>query len=231
MIRALLEGFLLGLTLSLLIGPVFFALLDIAIRKGFREGAKMALGINMSDWFFAGLAILGIGSIQHQIESSYWLAYIGGALLIILGLNGIRSKPVLNEFEIQDRLSSPKGGRKRFSSLGKGFLLNTFNPGTPFIWLAASTSSTSIYKENGLWFQVFFMITILVTVLATDLAKIYICRRFSNLFNPIRLSLINKAIGIVMIFGGIYYIYLGYNKTKNPPETKPINLAVIIGLK
>ena len=50
-----LQGVLYGITLALLIGPVFFALLRVSIERGFTSGAWMALGIAVSESFIIAL--------------------------------------------------------------------------------------------------------------------------------------------------------------------------------
>ena len=46
------NGLLFGLLLCVLIGPVFFALIQNAIEKGFYSGFFMAIGIALSDAFY-----------------------------------------------------------------------------------------------------------------------------------------------------------------------------------
>ncbi|MDA0314685.1 MAG: hypothetical protein O3A40_05240 [Bacteroidetes bacterium] len=43
--QAILEGIELGLLLSMMIGPVFFALITTSIDHGFRQAAILALGV------------------------------------------------------------------------------------------------------------------------------------------------------------------------------------------
>ena len=57
------HGLIVGLTLAFSVGPVFFGLIDTSISRGFREAAKFALGISLSDLLFATVASLGIGSL------------------------------------------------------------------------------------------------------------------------------------------------------------------------
>ena len=63
---AFIEGYLLGLLLIVLIGPVLFVLLNITLTQGRRHGIAVALGICMSD--------LGL----------VWLLFQGSAQLTIL---------------------------------------------------------------------------------------------------------------------------------------------------
>ncbi len=208
MIEALYSGIGLGLALSMMIGPVFFALIDTGIRKGLREGAKMALGINISDWVYAAVTTLGVGGLVTRIGNSHYFTIVGGVVLILFGIfNIIPKKNQATAWEPPNRTDI----RKRFSGLGKGFILNSLNPGTPLIWLIASTAGSGFLKEGGVWLQVFFIVSILVTILATDLAKVYLGRRFLKALSPRRISLINKGVGIVMIVAGLRFVWMGFD--------------------
>ncbi len=61
----LIEGMLLGFTLSLMIGPLFFAIVQAGLAGGFRAGAMMAAGIWISDLLFA---VLTTGYILVAIQ-------------------------------------------------------------------------------------------------------------------------------------------------------------------
>lgn len=218
MIEALFRGALLGLTLSMMIGPVFFALIDTGVRKGVREGAKMALGINISDWLYAGVAFLGIGGLVSRIESSNYFTLAGGAVLVAFGLYNLLPKKTTAGWEPPER----NDYKKRFSGIGKGFILNSLNPGTPIIWLAASSIGSDYVEEGGMSLQAFFIISILATILATDLVKVYLGRRFLKALNPTRISWINKGVGVAMIAAGVRFFYMGIagQPVKTPDRLK-----------
>jgi len=175
----------------------------------------MALGINISDWIYAGVAFLGIGGLVSRIESSNYFTLAGGAVLVAFGLYNLLSKTTNASWEPPER----NDFRKRFSGIGKGFILNSLNPGTPIIWLAASSIGSDYVEEGGMGLQAFFIVSILLTVLATDLAKVYLGRRFLKALNPARISWINKGVGVIMIAAGVRFFYMGIEgKPVKTPE-------------
>jgi threonine/homoserine/homoserine lactone efflux protein len=204
-LEALLQGIILGLGLSLAIGPVFFALLDTSITKGFREGAKFALGISLSDVFYAGLAVFGITSFLSDEKSARILAICGGVLLVLVGINSIVRKPKRRAAEWKAPERSDL--RQRFSSIGKGFFLNTFNPATPVIWVGASSAGAKHLSTGGPPLQIFFISIILAVVFGTDVLKSYLSLRLSHLLTPRRLLIVNRVAGVVMVIGGIYLLF------------------------
>ena len=91
-----LQGLLVGLSLSLVTGPMFFVLLQLGIEKGFRAGATAALGVWMSDSMYICLAYY---SISHLLEMTKWQGFhlwaslLGGLVLIGLGISILLKKP------------------------------------------------------------------------------------------------------------------------------------------
>ena len=204
-LEAIGKGIVVGLGLAFAIGPVFFALLDTSITRGFREGAKFALGISASDIGYALLFWLGIGGLLAQAEQSVWLAVAGGAVLTILGITSLTKKPELRRhFTVPTRPDGKKKGR--WASLAKGFLLNTLNPGTSVVWLAAGTAGADLTARGGIWLQGLFMVTILATVLSTDLLKAYLARRLKDVLTKRTLLYVNRVAGAVMAGAGLYLI-------------------------
>jgi threonine/homoserine/homoserine lactone efflux protein len=57
---ALLHGYIYGLTFLIILGPVFFTLLNSTLQYGFRSGFSVALGIFSSDLVCVGL-LFGLG--------------------------------------------------------------------------------------------------------------------------------------------------------------------------
>ena len=206
-LEAIGKGMAVGFGLAFAVGPVFFALLDTAITRGFREGLKFAVGISASDIGYAALFWLGVGSLLSKAEHSAWLALGGGVVLIILGLSGMLRKPSMKRREkpIPDR-SAKRGLRDRFGSIGKGFLLNTLNPGTSVVWLGAGTAGADLTARGGLWVQGAFMAAILITVLSTDILKAYGARRLKDVLTTRKLIYVNRIAGAVMAGAGLLLI-------------------------
>lgn len=196
------KGIVVGFSLAFAIGPVFFALIDTALTRGFREGAKFAFGIFTSDSIYALLFWLGVGQLLSNLGQSLWLAIAGGAVLIILGLSNILRKPTKRSFTVPDRTDY----RKRFSAVGKGFALNTLNPGTSVVWLGAGTAGADLAARGGLWVQGAFMAAILVTVFSTDLLKAWGARRLQHVLTRRSILYMNRIAGVVMALAGIVLI-------------------------
>ena len=74
----IINGLLFGLLLCVLIGPVFFALIQNAIEKGFFSGFFMAVGIALSDTIYILITYLGISQLVDNPSFNMWLGGVGG---------------------------------------------------------------------------------------------------------------------------------------------------------
>jgi threonine/homoserine/homoserine lactone efflux protein len=197
------KGIAVGLGLAFVIGPVFFSLIDAALRRGFKDGAKFAIGIFASDLLYAFLFWLGVGGFLAQLGQSMTLAMCGGAVLILFGLVSLTRKPTKRALTEEVAKTSY---RDRYSAIGKGFLLNTFNPGTSVVWLGAGTAGADMAATGGIWLQGAFMGTILLTVLITDLSKAYLAKGLKRFLTNRTILYLNRVAGAIMVGAGALLI-------------------------
>ena len=202
MFQAITHGIVIGLTLCFTIGPVFFALIDTSISRGFREAAKFALGICASDVAYAAIISLGVGTLIAAAGTNPLLPMVGGVILIVLGLATAFKEAKKQVWVKPERTDI----RRRFSSVGKGFVLNTFNPGTPIIWLGASASAGAYQNEGGAAAYAAFIISILAMVFATDLSKAYLAGKLKRFITPATIAWVNKIVGLIMIVAGLFFL-------------------------
>lgn len=198
MTQAFFEGILLGLTLALLIGPAFFALLDTSLTRGFKFGVAFAFGIFLSDIFCVLLAYLGvlqiIGNPTYKVE----VGIIGGAILIVFGLFNLFYKKATTANTHVYGTSLPV-------LVVKGFFLNLFNPFAILFWVGVVGFAGTRFEFNKLDIISFF-VGVLLTVLFTDILKSFIARKIKNYLAHHTLSWVNKISGIILIGFGVVLI-------------------------
>jgi threonine/homoserine/homoserine lactone efflux protein len=81
-----LKGLLLGLTLQLAIGPVFFFIVNISLQKTISDGFAGVLGVTLGDYTYILLSILGIGKLLENKRTRKVFGIISSIVLIIFGL-------------------------------------------------------------------------------------------------------------------------------------------------
>lgn len=189
----LVNGLLFGLLLCVLIGPVFFALIQNSIEKGFWSGFFMAIGIALSDSFYIVVTYLGISQFVENPKFNMWLGGIGGVIMLIFGIIYL-FKPVpqkgLKQLHQEDT--------KWFQQIVKGFLLNGINPFVLLFWLGIISKVTLDFEYNNNQAITFFVVLI-ATVFLVDVLKSYFATKLSQIVTPRFMKIMNRVVGVALI--------------------------------
>ncbi len=135
MASLLARGFALGFLIAASPGPIFFLCLRRTLLRGWLAGVASGLGVATADAFYAALAVFGIAAVSAVLAGgAKWLALVGGAALIGIGLRTLREKP--GEVEA----SPPTSGRGLAWAYASTLGLTIANPATivSFAALAAA---------------------------------------------------------------------------------------------
>lgn len=190
---AIWNGFLFGLLLSVLIGPVFFALIQNSIEKGFKAGIFMAVGIALSDSFYIFITYYGISKLTENPSFNMWLGGIGGLIMLAFGLVYM-FKPV----PVKGAKQAHEESGQWFQQIIKGFFLNGVNPFVLFFWIGIMTKISIDFQFSQNQTLVFF-VTLIATVLTTDVLKSYFAMKLSEIVTPRFMKIMNRVVGIALI--------------------------------
>jgi threonine/homoserine/homoserine lactone efflux protein len=198
--EAVLKGVASGLLLAVLVGPVFFTLIQTSIERGFKSGVYVAVGISLSDALCIMIAYLGI-SLLNSPGFRIYLSYFGGAILLGFGIYYLvikSRKPVIyNPEHIEER--SP------FRLMAKGFVINGFNPMVLFFWIGTMGVATALgYTSPGM--AAVFFGSIVATVFITDVIKAKLSDKLRVLLTARTMKVMNLLVGIVMFAFGLKLI-------------------------
>jgi len=194
MIEPVLSGIGFGLILAVLVGPVFFTLLQTALHEGFKAGVHLATGVLLSDACWIGLAYFFAAQIDLTGKYRVYTGWIGGLLLVIFGLSMLLSRVKVKTVDDDKRTVHAK-------FVLKGFLLNSFNPAVPIFWLGV-IGALKLKENYSTIHEAFFFGSLLTTVFATDILKSFIAHRLKELLKPKVLLWINRSVGIILIVIG-----------------------------
>jgi len=189
----IINGLLFGLLLCVLIGPVFFALIQNAIEKGFFSGFFMAVGIALSDTIYILITYLGISQLVDNPSFNMWLGGVGGGIMLIFGMTYML-KPV------------PKKGIKQlhakqtkwFQQIMKGFVLNGINPFVLIFWIGIVSKITVDFQYN-INQAITFFIVLIITVFSVDILKSYFAVKLSEIVTPRFMKIMNRVVGIALV--------------------------------
>lgn len=196
---AVIQGIGFGLLIAVLLGPVFFALIQTSIIRGFKAGAAMAIGIVASDAFYIFISFYGLMKLVQGPEAIRWIGIVGGFFMLGYGLYLILSKQV-SPPEIE--LPELKVGRILGGSLAKGFLLNVLNPFVLVYWLGVTSFISAVPHYDRTDKMLFFAGT-LGTILVTDLLKTYGAKKLRRFVTRKVILWLNRISGSVLLAFGI----------------------------
>lgn len=200
----LIEGIKVGLIVCFMIGPMFFALLQASVERGFRAGAILGMGIWSSDLIYIATVYWGLAYIEELIKDDQVttiVGIIGGVLLIIFGGVALWVKP-----NLQKALDNhPEGGTPYLGFWLKGFLLNIFNPFTLFFWLGIMSTVMTQEQLDHSQAPLFFS-GIIGTIMATDLTKVLLAKTIRRVMQPVHILWLRRVSGIALVIFGVALI-------------------------
>jgi len=206
-----------GFLLSIMIGPVFFVLLEISITKGFKSAMIFDAGVLLSDLFYIVISLFfayqlkGLGDVKNNLI----LSVLGGALFIAYGVYNLFFKQVtmgtgaLDEELLDSEEKANKSSKNKDNSMLvlKGFMLNLLNPGVVIYWLAIIAKGFDLvapYESDA--HIVIFITIILITFFGIDCLKAYVANKIKPLVTVKLLRGLNRLIGFVFLGTGVFLI-------------------------
>ena len=195
------QGILLGLGLSILVGPIVIALLEASLVQGFRAGISVGIGIWVSDAIFIASTYAGLNYIKQLTSWSgfgFTLGLIGGLVLIAFGLSAILFKPKAKITVIKENF--PEKPLWRWAV--KGFLINTLNPFTVFFWtgVAGSVIATADVGLNG---AITFYLGVFLTIIFSDSLKVGLAKLIRKKLTATFVYKLQFVAGLALLIFGI----------------------------
>lgn len=220
-IDLVLQGAVLGLSLSFMIGPLLFSVVQAGITRGFRAGLAVASGIWVCDVLYVLAIQYGIEQLNTLVNLPhfrFWSGICGGLLLLIFGTTGFFSaNNQVGAVEKAGPLNIPAdrpekdGARPHWRDLGlpsywmRGFFLNLINPGTIFFWIGIATAVVIPNNWGGQQISLFFG-GMLGALVITDTLKAYAAKRVRHWLTPAHTRLVQRSIGLLLIIFGLVLV-------------------------
>jgi len=195
------KGLLFGLLLSFLLGPVFFALLQTSIEKGFKAGLFMAIGIAISDSLYIFITYTSVSFISENDQIKFILGLFGSMIMIAFGLFTFL-KPVPKRGLRQPHFETNNYLRK----IVKGFLLNVINPFLLIFWLGVAGMITIEFHYSFDQASLFY-VGVVSMVLSMDITKAFLATKIRDLITPRLMKILNRSVGVALILFGFRLLY------------------------
>lgn len=206
----ILKGIVTGFLLSIMVGPVFFVLLETSIRKGIKAAIAFDLGVLLNDIMYIAVAFLFYSQVEQLSvgQDNSIVRLIGGALFLVYG--GYNFFKKVQGIVIETDGVIAHSARDYFLLGLKGFLLNLANPMVIFYWFSVMTLGAKDTPDDGSnSHMLVFLATILITFFSIDLLKIVGAKRLRPLVTDRVLKRLNQFIGAVFVAFAIVLIYQG----------------------
>lgn len=203
----ILNGIISGLVLALLIGPVFFTIMQTSIERGFGSGALVAMGVSLSDTFYITVTYLGVYQLFDNGNFRLYLAYFGGVVLVIFGAYYlfIKSKRISRYDPGSLNTSSP------WRLIGKGFIINGLTPTVLIFWLGTVGLATTKLGYSVPQKAIPYFASIVSTVFVTDVIKAKLADKLRVMLTVRLIRSLNIILGLVLLVFGARLIYYAEN--------------------
>lgn len=197
------EGIVIGLTLAILIGPIFITLLQTSMQAGIKAGMVVGAGIWISDILAILIAWWSIQRINHWLENPtflLWQSIVGGFIIIVVGFTSLFWKQNLKN------QTNQRNARYYINYFNRGFLVNFINPFTFVFWITmlSNRASQPVVSPRDM---ILFFSGILGTIIITDTTKVILARKISTYLTPYHIGLIHKIGSLMLIIFGIVIIF------------------------
>lgn len=196
MIEAIISGIGIGIVLTFITGPVFFALIKTSIEKGFHAGVALALGVVTSDVVFVGTIIFGSQLFDIPPAVKEWLGIAGSIILFSIGIYYL-----LKKADVSYNTHTP-ASVNRAGYFFKGFLMCIFNPTLLFHWITVIGTASTVYHlgvpHRQLKIAIMFL-TILIVQFGADTTKAFYANKLRDKISVKLIHKLNLVAGIALI--------------------------------
>lgn len=194
----LLKCFLIGLSASSTVGPIFILTFNRGALYGFWKGTATACGSALADGIFFALGLLGaLELIGNSKQALLVMDLIGGTFLIIFGIMTLKSH--------HKNLSQIPADMHILLALSKAFVLTILNPFVALFFILVSLQilpdELSRLPLNQIIISSFMVFCGSLTVLSFIAL---IGHLLGNAINKNKLKIISYVTGIIFISVGTY---------------------------
>ena len=213
MIAPILKGLLLGLILSISIGPVIFAILKQSLTNGHKAGYVFVAGVSISDMVLLFICNFFTGFFTLALTHKAFIAMLGAGFLLVMSVYTLFFKKIVFS---EGELNKEKILRKRdlFKIFIAGFFMNTLNPSVFLFWFAwtAAISASAAETNSPLIYRILVFGTCLLFVLLSDLVKVALAGKLRPKLTIQNMIIINRISGIIILvfsaalfYGALHY--------------------------
>jgi threonine/homoserine/homoserine lactone efflux protein len=199
-IHIFLKGFIIGLSISVPVGPIGILCIRRTLTQGRLTGFFSGLGAATADALYGAIAGFGLTFLSNFLINQWiWLHLVGGGLLCIIGIRIFLAKPVEPGALVE--------GKNLWNAYLSTFFLTLTNPMTILFFAAVFAglgivSVSDHYVSAGILVLGVFIGSAIWWVILSGFTGI-----LHGVFNFKRLQWLNRISGLI-IFGFGLFVFL-----------------------
>lgn len=207
MIEIIIKGIIIGLFVSIPLGPIGMLCIQRTLNRGRKYGIATGLGATTSDLIYTMITLFFLSFVIDLIEQQRFIIELGGSLiLIVFGAFIYNSNP-----STQPKPNEPVK-HSIFGDYISSFGLTFSNPLVLFVLMALFARFDFISNETTLFLSITGIISILIGAFLWWGTLTFLVSKFRNKLNMRGLKILNRLTGIVIILIGCVGILFGLLK-------------------
>ncbi|VBB48638.1 Lysine exporter protein (LYSE/YGGA) [uncultured Paludibacter sp.] len=199
MIDIIIHGIVIGLSISVPLGPIGMLCIQRTLSRGQKYGLATGFGATTSDLFYTIVTLFFLSFVVDFIDAHKLVIQIIGAVLVVaFGVWIFRTNPVT-----QPRAQDKKIQHSLFEDYITSFFLTLSNPLILFVLIALFAHFTFITHETKFFEMVLGLASISLGAGAWWFILTYFASHFRNRINVRELKLVNQITGGFIILLGV----------------------------
>lgn len=199
MFDIILHGILIGLSISVPLGPIGMLCIQRTLNRGQKYGLATGFGATTSDLIYTIVTLFFLSFVVDFIDAHTFIIQLIGAMVVVLfGVWIFRTNPVS-----QPRAQDQKVKHSLFEDYITSFFLTLTNPLILFVLIALFAHFSFITTETKFLEIIVGLVSILSGAGLWWFLLTYFASHFRNRFNVRGLKLINQITGGAIVLLGL----------------------------
>ncbi len=199
MFEIFIKGILIGLSISVPLGPIGMLCIQRTLNRGKNHGFVTGIGATTSDIVYAIITMFFLNFVLDIVEQHRLVIQIVGSIIIVIfGLWIYRSNPIAQPLPNEKKEEESSLFSDYFTSFG----LTLSNPLILFVLIALFARIDFIDVETPISLHIFGLLSIVVGASVWWIFLTTLASKLRHRFNVRGLKIINRVTGaIIMIIG------------------------------
>ncbi len=199
MINFILTGIILGLAAGVAPGPLLTLVISETLQHNTRAGIRVALAPVITDLPIIVLCVFVLNKLADFNTIIALISFIGGIVVMIMGLQGLRTKGADVTFE-----------KIRPRSLAKGVVVNFFSPHPYLFWLSVGSPLMMKAADKSIMTAAVFVTVFYLFLVGSKLLLALLAGRSRAFLSGRTYLATMKVLGLILVFFSFYLFREGW---------------------